>query len=306
MTGSSPRGRLLVVAAAALFSTGGAAIKAASLSGWQIAALRSGVAALFFLLMIPEARRGWRWRMLPVALCYAATLDFFVLGNRLTTAANTIFLQSAAPLYVLLLGPILLHELVRRRDVIFVVAVACGIACIFAGSPKPGVTAPDPWRGNLFGVASGVTDALMIIGFRWLARKEVAGAVIGTVALGNVIACLAALPLALPIQSLAAADVAVLLYLGTVQIGVAYLCLSYGISHVPAVQAAALLMVEPALNPVWTWLVHGEKPGPWGIAGGMLILSATLWNVASTRSPGAQPATQCALVVGHALACPAT
>jgi hypothetical protein len=76
-----PLGYRLLVIAAALFSTGGAAVKAASLSGWQIASFRSGIAALF--LLAPESRRRWRWRMLPVAASYAATLVRFVLANRI-------------------------------------------------------------------------------------------------------------------------------------------------------------------------------------------------------------------------------
>ena len=278
MSNSPIRSRLLIIAAAALFSTGGAAIKAASLGGWQIASFRSGIAALFLLAVIPESRRLWRWRMLPVAACYAATLICFVLANRLTTAANAIFLQSAAPLYVLLLGPLLLDEPVRRRDVGFVAAVVCGIACFFVGSPHAGVTAPDPWRGNLFAVASGLAYAFMLAGLRWLSRKDARGTAIATVALGNVIACVAALPLALPATSIGGKDIAVLLYLGVIQIGVAYYCLTRGIRHVPAVQATTLLMAEPALSPVWTWLVHSERPGAWALAGGALIVSATLWN----------------------------
>ena len=278
MTDTPLRYRLLVIAAAALFSTGGAAIKAVSIGGWQIASFRSGIAALFLLVAIPESRRRWRWRMLPVAACYAATLVCFVLANRLTTAANTIFLQSAAPLYVLLLGPLLLHEPIRRRDLGFVAAVVCGITCFFIGSPHAGATAPDPWRGNLFAVASGLTYALMLVGLRWLSRKHAAGAAVSTVVMGNLIACAAALPLALPAPAITAKDWAILLYLGTIQIGVAYLCLARGIGHVPAVEATAFLMVEPALNPVWTWLVHRETPGAWAVAGGALILSATLWN----------------------------
>jgi drug/metabolite transporter (DMT)-like permease len=270
--------RLLLIAAAVLFSTGGAAIKAASLNGWQIASFRSGVAAVFLLAVIPESRRFWRWGMLPVAASYAATLICFVLANRLTTAANAIFLQSAAPLYVLLLGPLLLHEPVRRRDAGFVAAVVCGVACFFAGAPKAVATAPDPWRGNLFAIASGVTYALMLAGLRWFSRKDGGGSAVATVAMGNLIACAAALPAALPAVSISGKDVAVLLYLGTVQIGVAYVCLTRGIRHVPAVQATALLMVEPALNPLWTWLVHGETPGAWALAGGAIILSAGLWN----------------------------
>src|SRR5258705_913544 len=99
------RNRLLIFAAAFLFSTGGAAIKAATLTGWQVASFRSGVAALVLLAVVPEARRRWHWRMLPVAVAYAATLILFVLANRLTTSANAIFLQSTPPPYPPLFGP---------------------------------------------------------------------------------------------------------------------------------------------------------------------------------------------------------
>src|SRR5579872_2166675 len=117
---SSPlKSRLLIITAALLFSTGGAAIKAATLTGWQIACSRSAVAAVVLLVALPEARRGWTWRMIPVSMAYAATLITFVLANRLTTSADAIFLQSTAPLYLLLLGPWLLHEPIRRADLIF-------------------------------------------------------------------------------------------------------------------------------------------------------------------------------------------
>ena len=46
----------------------------------------------------------------------------------------------------------------------------------------------------------------------------------------------------------------------------------------PALEAATVLMLEPAMNPVWTWFVHGERPGLWSLAGGSVILSATLAN----------------------------
>ena len=51
-------------------------------------------------------------------------------------------------------------------------------------------------------------------------------------------------------------------YLGVFQIGLAYLLLSTGIRHLPALEASVLLLAEPALNPVWAWLVHGETPAP--------------------------------------------
>jgi drug/metabolite transporter (DMT)-like permease len=47
---------------------------------------------------------------------------------------------------------------------------------------------------------------------------------------------------------------------------------------VPAFEATTILLLEPVMNPIWAWLVHGEKPGPWALAGGAIILSATLVN----------------------------
>ena len=97
--------RLQLLAAAVLFSTGGAAIKATTLTAWQVASFRSGVAALAVLLLVPAARRGFSPKVFLVSIAYAATMVLFVASNKATTAANAIFLQSAAPLYVLLLAP---------------------------------------------------------------------------------------------------------------------------------------------------------------------------------------------------------
>jgi drug/metabolite transporter (DMT)-like permease len=54
-------------------------------------------------------------------------------------------------------------------------------------------------------------------------------------------------------------------------------------------QATTLLMAEPALNPVWTWLVHAETPGAWALAGGVVIVSSTLWNIHGRAESDTQP-----------------
>jgi drug/metabolite transporter (DMT)-like permease len=70
-------------------------------------------------------------------------------------------------------------------------------------------------------------------------------------------------------------DIAAILYLGIFQIALAYFLLGAGVRHIPAVEAGTLLLVEPALNPVWTWMLHGERPGIMAICGGVLILAAS-------------------------------
>ena len=91
---------------------------------------------------------------------------------------------------------------------------------------------------------------------------------------GNLIAFFVTLPMALPLRHASPVDLGVILYLGVVQIGLAYMMLTRSIRHVPAVEAATLLLLEPVLNPVWTWITQGEKLSAATMAGGALIISA--------------------------------
>jgi drug/metabolite transporter, DME family len=145
------RARVLVLAAALLFSTGGAAIKATSLTAWQVASFRSGVAALTLLILLPRARRRPSWMMIGVGVVSAATLVLFVQASKLTTSASAIFLQDTAPLYLLLAAPLVLKEPVRRVDLWFMAALAAGLAMFFLGHEAPRGTAPNPVLGNLAG-----------------------------------------------------------------------------------------------------------------------------------------------------------
>jgi drug/metabolite transporter (DMT)-like permease len=211
-------------------------------------------------------------------VAYAATLVLFVLANRLTTSANAIFLQSTAPLYLLLLGPWLLREPVRRADLLCVLAVAAGMVLIFLGTEPAGASAPDPRHGNMVALGSGLSWAFTVTGLRWLGRTGEGNAAMATVAAGNVIGFLSALPMALPAAAPNVANVEVIVYLGVLQIGLAYMFVARAIRHVPAFEATTVLLLEPALNPCWAWLVQGEKPGAGSLGGGAIILAATLVN----------------------------
>ena len=246
--------RLLLLVTALLFSTGGAAIKATSLASWQVACFRSGVAALALLILAPGTRAGWSRRLVPVALAYASTLTLFVLANKLTTAANAVFLQSTAPLYLLLLGPLLLHERIRRSDLVLISAVALGMGLFFVGRQPALLTAPNPLHGNVLAAVSGVTWALTVVGLRWLSGRAGASPAAAVLA-GNVMVCVACLPLALPVAHGAWQDAGVILYLGIFQIGLAYACLTRAIRHVPALEASLLLLLEPVLK---TGTVHSN------------------------------------------------
>ncbi|HET6836610.1 MAG TPA: DMT family transporter [Gemmatimonadales bacterium] len=274
--------RVQLLAAAVLFSTGGAAIKAADFTGWQIASFRSGLAALALWVMTPAARKGWTWQAGLVGVAYAGCLILFVLANRLTTAANTIFLQSTAPLYMLFLAPWLLQERVRREDLGFMLAVGAGLGLFFVGVEQPAASAPDPERGNLLALGSGFCWALAVCGLRWLTAGR-RGSPQAAVVSGNLTAFLVSLPMALPVGSHPIGDWAIIGYLGIFQIALAYVFVTNAIRHIPALEASVILLLEPVLNPVWAWLVQRETPGAWALLGGAIILGATTYKSWSER-----------------------
>jgi drug/metabolite transporter (DMT)-like permease len=285
------RARLLVVASAALASTGGAAIKSASLGAIEVAGLRAAIAAVVLAALLRPPRTSWHGGTLAVGVVQGLMMMSFVAANKLTTAASAIYLQSTSPLYVLLLAPLLLGEPIRRRDLGYLVVLALGLAAFFVEADPVQETAPDPLLGNLIAAASGVGWALTILGFRWLAaraaaapppadanararERDPAGA---AAVLANALVFVACMPWigATPRAALAA-DLQAIVWLGAVQVGLAYVCLTRGVRHLPAFETSLLLLVEPTFSPLWAWIALCEQPGRWALAGGAAIIGTTI------------------------------
>lgn len=277
--------RVQVLAAALLFSTAGVVIKASSLTHWQIAGFRSAVGAVVLILAFPKLRR-LSVPILAVACAMAVTFISFIVANKLTTAAHAVFFQAAAPLYLVLLGPWLLHEHLHRRDLPFMAAVLLGVGLLVTGTTQASTTAPNPALGNAVAMLSGVTWALSLAGLRWLDQREPAGrpGVSATVC-ANVLVAVVCLPLAWPDASIAGVDWAIVLYLGIFQLGLAYVLLVHGLRRLTAIETSLLLLMESALNPLWTWAGHGESPGPLALLGGGIILAATAVRSARRTAP---------------------
>jgi drug/metabolite transporter (DMT)-like permease len=119
-----------------------------------------------------------------------------------------------------------------------------------------------------------VTWAFAIMGLRWMSERPESSALAAAV-LGNVCAAILCLPFLRSPALIPASDWLALVYLGVFQVGLAYVFLTRGVGQLPALDATILLLVEPALNPLWAWIVHGERPTALALGGGALILGAT-------------------------------
>lgn len=260
-----------VLAAAIIWSTGGLFIKWTSLSGVELSFGRSLLAAI--TVAIFTRREGFGLNLVTVlaSLLYAALLLLFVLATKETTAANAIFLQYTAPLYVLVLEPLLYREKFRRRDLLTVIACVIGMSLFFVGKLKP-----QDVTGNLLALGSGLCFAFYFLLLRHPSARKVNRA--SSVIYGNLLVVLLCAPAGLAVlPNLNGFDALVVLYLGVVQIGMAYTLFTLGMARgIRSLDAGIVGYIEPVLNPIWVFLVLGERPSQWALIGGAIIISAVL------------------------------
>ena len=277
MSGKPPRAAVVAVAAAALlWSSGGLFIKIAPMPALAVACGRAAIASAFYLLVLrPDLRRA----RLATALAYGATIVTFVTATRLTTAANAIFLQYTGPAYVLALAPWLLGEKFEKLDAICVALSLLGMSLFFVGKLEAGQLA-----GNLVAALSGVFFALTILFIRRDAKGG-QGDAMPSMTMGNLLAAVGTAPFAGALLHLPGRGVLVLLYLGVVQLGVAYWLFARGARHVPAAESSLILMLEPVCNPLWVALGTGERPGPWPLAGGAVVIAAVVLRTVIASPP---------------------
>jgi drug/metabolite transporter (DMT)-like permease len=263
---------LLVVGAAILWSTGGLFIKATQLSAFELSFGRSLLAAITIAIVTRREGFGINPISALTSVLYAALLLLFVLSTKLTTAANAIFLQYTAPVYVLLLEPIFYKEKFRGRDFATVAACLVGMSLFFVGKLRP-----EDVSGNLLALGSGVCFALFFLLLRHSKARNVNRA--SSTIYGNLIVVVICAPafFGAARRGISPADFGSMAYLGIVQIGFAYLLFTLAMARgVRSLDAGIIGYVEPVLNPVWVFLFLGERPSGWAMVGGVIIVVSVL------------------------------
>jgi drug/metabolite transporter, DME family len=267
-------GALLVLGAAVLWSTGGVAIKAVAEAPLKVAFYRSAFAAVALLLVLRPRLPRLGLPFLAGLVSYALCLTTFVVATKWTTAANAIFLQYSGVIWVMLLSPIVVKEPLRARDGIAIAVAFAGMALFFVGKLRVG------GAGDLIALSSGIFWAGLVLSL----RRERNGGAEAVVTYGNILTAAALLPFLAGDLSLSQRSAVLLLFLGIVQLASAYVLFVRGLKTVTATQASLIGMAEPVLNPVWVFLVLGEKPSGYAIAGGFIVLGAIAWRTLATPS----------------------
>lgn len=259
----------LLIVTAILWSLGGLLIKMVDWNPMAIAGTRSFFTSLILLLYLRKPKFTWSGPQIGAAIAYVATVFFFVSATKLTTAANAILLQFTAPIYVASFGNWLLKEKTKTVDWIVVFTVLGGMALFFLDHLSLQST-----LGIIIGISSGISFAFFTI-FMRMQKNE---SPLESVLLGNIATVIVGLPFMFQTGP-ARSGWIILVVMGVIQLGLPYILYSIAIKHVSALDAVLIPVIEPLLNPVWVFLLLGEKPGPWALVGGLIVVSSiTLRN----------------------------
>ncbi len=267
-------GRLCILLATLLWSTSGLFVKAGLFSDWPASSrgmLFSFWRALFAaLLLLPAVRRPrWNWKLAPLAACFTAMSVCLLQSMTYTTAANAIWLENTAPLWVALSSVFVWRDGFERRDVIPIACGLLGIAVIL-WFELHGTNSAVQQLGVMLGLASGLLYAGVIVCLRQL--RLLNGAWLVAVIHG--VAALALAPYFIAVgpwpsgpQWLA------LVGLGLFQTGLPYLLYARGVREITSHEAASIGLLEPVMSPLWVFLAYGERTDWWTMAGALFILA---------------------------------
>jgi drug/metabolite transporter (DMT)-like permease len=264
-----------LIGAALCWSLAGLLIKAVDWPPLAVAGGRGIIAAIFLYLTNRALRFNFARDQVIGALAYAACTVTFCVATKLTTAANAILLQYTAPVWVALFGAWFLGERASRADWTTIVAVFAGMLLFFADG-----LALSHMFGNALAAFSGICFAAMTIAL----RRQKDGSPVESIILGNALAFLIGLPWIIGAPSPPAQGWTALVLLGVVQLGCSYWLYARAIKHVTALEALLIPVMEPILNPVWVLIALNEKPSPFALVGGVIVLTAvTVRAVISIR-----------------------
>ncbi len=255
---------LLMLCTAFLWSLAGVFIKIIEWSPLAIVCTRSLVATITMYFFVRKQKFEWSWPMLAAALSYATFTYCIILSTKLTTSANAVMMQYTAPIYVAFLSWFLLKEKIRRSDWLCLIAVIGGMALFFMDQ-----MGSSNLIGNIIAIGNGLSFAFLSIFLRF--QKN--GHPEQSIFLGTLLAFLIGIPFTIG-QSIPSPKSIVVIIIAGIVVSLGYRMFTEASKNLSALQSVMLPVLDPILNPVWVFLIVGERPSITALLGGVIVLVA--------------------------------
>lgn len=279
---------IMMAVCACMWSIGGIFIKLVSWNSFLIAGGRSVFAAMVLggFMYITKTKVNVCKYSVGAAVSLTGVFFCFIAANKLTTAANAIILQYTAPIFILMISILFLHQKVQKREVIVVGITLIGIILFFFDELSPGNVA-----GNLLGIAAGLFLAIMFMLVGLGGGKDDSIRLTG-IFFAHILTALIGIPVGLPLtESFAPKEFICILILGVIQLGIPYVLYALASRDCSPLACSLIGMLEPLLNPVWVFIFDGERPGVYALIGGIVVIAAvTFWCITGDGEPEPQEA----------------
>ncbi len=270
----------MMVMAAVCWSTGGILVRQVSLRDpWEIVFWRSLAMVAFVAITLvvlhgrgmPRAVRAVGLPGLLSGLFLAGSFFFFIASLTRTTVANTFVLMSMSPFLAAIAARLILRERVPPRTWVAMAAAIGGVMVMFADSLDAGRLS-----GNLLALGVSCCFAMQVTTLR---KFNANVSMLPTVMLAGLLSLPPAFILAGPFGA-TAHDLAVLGFMGCIQLGAGCLLMTAASRHLAATELGLLALLEPILGPVWVWALGTEEPSTYTLIGGAVVIGAVVVNQA--------------------------
>jgi len=270
-------GYLYILAAASCFSLAGVLIKMISLSSISINGLRNLFAFIVMGIYIKKIKHKIVMNKVVIggAICNLLMNLTFVMATKLTSAANAIVLQFTEPIFIIIFLWIIWKYKPDKKAVITCILVFGGILCFFFD--KISLAGQ---LGNILAIISGALYA-----FVFLIKKMKNSDFESSILLSQLASFIIFIPWYFKETNYTTNNLLLIMVLGIVQMGIAYILLAKGLERVSPVAASLTSTIEPVLNPMWVAIFYRETITPIAILGAALvIISSSVYNILSSKS----------------------
>ena len=274
-TSHKTKGVLLCLCGIILLSPDSLLLRLIGADLWTLAFWRGGLSAvgLAVAVLLMEGRQPGQQQLLRptrqgvvVAVSFAIANLAFIFSIQNTAVANTLVIMSLSPLFAALLSYFFFREPISTGTWLAAVAIFLGLTMVFYGSLATGGVV-----GDLAALVTSLCVAISLV----LMREHRDISMVPALAWSSGLACLAALPFALP-ASLSGTALMLMLVLGLIVLPASLTMIGLAPRYLPAPEVSLILRLEALLAPLWVWLVLGEVPSRQTLIGGGIILATLI------------------------------
>lgn len=286
--------KVIYILAMLIFGSIGLFVRNIGLSSTQVALVRGVIGCVFLLaasLLLKQrlSRKAIRKNLLPLILSGIGIGFNWILlfqAYKYTTIANATLSYYFAPVFILFLSPLILKERLTVIKVGCILAAVAGMFCIVGSSGGTGA-------GDIIGIGYGLLAAILYAAvvitnkfFKGLSGLETT--LVQLCAAALVLVPYTLLTEEVRIFSLDTKSTVLLLIVGIIHTGFAYLMYFTAIRHLNGQTIAVFSYIDPISAVILSSLLFQEPMTLLQILGGILILGATLICELSGRDKRAE------------------